>query len=877
MKLERWRRIDQLLEAALERRPEERAAFLSAACVGDESLRMEVEALLRSDEAAESFIEEPAATLAAHVLAKQSDRSLAGQRISHYKIMSRLGAGGMGEIYLAEDLKLARKVAIKFLPPALIADEQARRRLLREARAAAALDHPNICTIYEVGEEAGRSFIVMQYIEGETLAARIKRKRLELSEALDIAIQAAEALQEAHQHGIIHRDIKPQNLMLTARGQVKVLDFGLAKSAPERDVKIEDAETISQMSTPGTIVGTAPYMSPEQARGEHLDVRSDIFSFGASLYETLSRRRPFVGNSAAEILAAILTQDAAPMERAIATEEVERIVRRCLEKDLELRYQTVREVAIDLENARRRIRNDQTFAPSGPEMVKTVSAPAETLHVRRRSRLALRTVSGIVILAALTAIAIWRRNLPERQPETKSLVILPFKNLSGNPEEEYFAEGVHDALIGELALIGALRVISRQSAMKYKGSGKTTPEIARELNVDGVVEGSVHRKSGRVNIQVRLMLALPQEKTLWADNYERDIQDVLMMYSDVARAVTRGIKVKLTPQEDTRLASAHPVNPEAYEAYLKGIFHRDQQTREDYDAAERHFLFALQKDPKYALAYAGLGSVWMGRGDSGFLPPLEVFPKAKPYLDKAVELDDSSAAVHVYLANHIMYLEWDWVRAEKEFRRALELNPNHHDARFFYADLLAVLKRNDEWKQEMQRARELDPLNEFRETYYGWQLNYMRRYDEAISLFQKLLPSGPNKAANYLGLWGAYYKKGMYDEALASARDYFVATRESEFADGLGTGRDEATYRAAMKSVGEAMATQSKRRHVPANRIARMFAHSGDKTSAIRWLEISYQRKESPLIRLAVFWDWDNLRSDPQFHDLLRRMNLPQN
>jgi len=312
MKPERWRQIDQLLEAALERRPEERAAFLAVACAGDESLRLEVESLLRSDEAAESFIEEPVVALAAGVMAEQQVRAMAGQRISHYEIVSRLGAGGMGEVYLAEDLKLARKVAIKFLPPTLMADEEARRRLLREARAAAALDHPNICTIYEVGDEDGRSFIVMQYIEGETLAARIKRERLELSEALAIAIQVAEALQEAHQHGIIHRDIKPQNLMLTARGQVKVLDFGLAKVVHERVEAPEEADTSSLMSTPGAIVGTVLYMSPEQARGERLDVRSDIFSFGTTLYEMLSGRRPFEAKSTAEIISAILTREAPP-------------------------------------------------------------------------------------------------------------------------------------------------------------------------------------------------------------------------------------------------------------------------------------------------------------------------------------------------------------------------------------------------------------------------------------------------------------------------------------------------------------------------------------------------------------------------------------
>jgi len=680
MEPERWRQIDQLLEAALERRPDERDAFLAIACAGDESLRLEVESLLRSDEAAESFIEEPVVALAADVLAEKHVQALAGRRIGHYKILSRLGAGGMGEVYLAEDLKLARRVAIKFLTPALMLDEEARKRMLREARAAAALDHPNICTIHEVGDEAGRSFIVMQYIEGETLAERIKRERLELSEALAIAIQVAEALHEAHQHRIIHRDIKPQNLMLTARGQVKVLDFGLAKVARERVVAPEEADTSSLMSTPGAIVGTVLYMSPEQARGERLDARSDIFSFGTTLYEMVSGRRPFEAKSMAEIISAILTREAPPLEQAGAPEELGRIVQRCLEKDLERRYQTVREMVIDLENARREMESEQAGGPSKAEMAKNVSAPAGTRRAGWRGRLVSRTALGVAILAAIIAAALWRINRPAGQPEIKSLAVLPLENLSGKQEEEYFAAGVHDALIGELAQIGALRVISRQSSMKYKDSGKSIPEIAQELKVDGVVEGSAYREGERVHIQVRLIQALPQEKPLWADKYERDIRDVLVMYSEVARAVTREIRVKLTPQEDTRLASARPVDPQAYEAYLKGVFHNRKQTREDYDAAERYFQFALQKDPNYAPAYAGLGAVWMGRGDAGFLPPREAFPKSTEYFAKAVELDDSSSDSHAWLANHIMYAEWDWVRAEKEFRRALELNPNHHNA-----------------------------------------------------------------------------------------------------------------------------------------------------------------------------------------------------
>src|SRR5215510_13583485 len=391
MKPERWLQIDQLLEAALERQPEDRAAFLAVACADDESLRLEVESLLRSDESAETFIEEPATALVAEVIAERQIQVMAGQSISHYKILSRLGSGGMGEVYLAEDLKLARKVAIKFLPPALMSDEEARKRLLREARAAAALDHPNICTIHEVGDEDGRSFIVMQYIEGETLAARIKRERLELSEALAIALQVAEALQEAHQHGIIHRDIKPQNIMLALRGQIKVLDFGLAKVVRDRVVAPE-TDTSSLMSTPGTIVGTVPYMSPEQVRGERLDVRSDIFSFGATLYEMLSGRMPFEAKSTAEIIAAILTREAPPLEQSSAPEKLGRIVQRCLEKDPARRYQTMRELVIDLENARQETSptrlNRRRILLAGAVLFAIVLAPLLALNAGRlRERL----------------------------------------------------------------------------------------------------------------------------------------------------------------------------------------------------------------------------------------------------------------------------------------------------------------------------------------------------------------------------------------------------------------------------------------------------------------------------------------------------------
>jgi len=398
-------------------------------------------------------------------------------------------------------------------------------------------------------------------------------------------------------------------------------------------------------------------------------------------------------------------------------------------------------------------------------------------------------------------------------------------------------------------------------------------EIARDLGVDALLTGTVLRSGSRVQMTAHLISA--SEDPIWSERYDREFRDILTLQNEIVSAVTREIRLQLTPQEQARLKSPRPVNPDAYEAYLLGNFHHNKQTREDSLVAERYYKFALEKDPTYALAYAGLGGLWLQRGELGFQPPSEAFPKGTAYLAKAVELDDSSAEVHVSLANNKNAIDWDWAGAEKEFKRALELNPSLADAHFFYADMLIVLKRNDEWQREIQRARELDPLNDFKESFYGWHLNYLHRYDEAIPIFQKLLPTGPNKASNYLGLWGAYYKKGMYGEALTAAKDYFVATGERDFADALGAGQGKAVYRAAMKRVGEAMAAESKRRHLPAIRIARMFAHSGDKDAAIQWLEKAYQARESPLIRAAVFWDWDELRSEPRFQDLMRRMNLP--
>lgn len=775
-----------------------------------------------------------------------------GATISHYHILEKLGGGGMGVVYKAEDTKLKRTVALKFLPPEVTRDEEAKERFIHEAQAASALDHPNICDIHDIGEtDDGQLFIVMTCYEGETLKKKIEHGPLKIEEAVEICIQVAQGLQKAHEHGIVHRDIKAANVMITSDGIAKIVDFGLAKLS---------GQTV--LTKAGTTVGTAAYMSPEQARGEPVDHRTDIWSLGVVMYEMISGRLPFAGEYEQAIVYLILNEEPEPMMSAQGNVPagLERIVEKALAKSDSKRYQHIGEMAAELQT----LRKELEAGVAKPRLIK--------LRIPRKKR---PYVYGAVAVLLATIVAT-RLFLPRGGFETiDSLAVLPLENLSGDPAQDYLASGIHEALITDLAkLSGLRRVTARSSVKRFENSTLAPKQIARELGVDALVTGSVLRSGNRVQITAHLISA-STETGMWSERYDREFRDVLSLENEIVSAITRAINLQLTPQEQVRLKSQRPVNPEAYEACLQGRFYWLKQTREDFDLAERYFQLGLEKDSNYALAYAGLANVWMTRADAGFQPPSETFPKASAFLAKALELDESLAELRVDLANQKAATQWDWSGAEKEFKRAIEINPNLADAHFFYADLLLALKRPEEWNREVQRALELDPLNDFKKSFYGWHLNYLRRYDEAIPIFQKLLPTGPNKASNYLGLWGAYYKKGMYDEALAAAKDYFVAIGDRKFADALGTGGGKVAYRAGMKRAGEVMVEHSKRRHVPGIRVARMFAHAGDNNQALRWLEKAYQDRESPLMRLGVFWDWDDLRSDPRFQDLLRRMNLP--
>jgi serine/threonine protein kinase/tetratricopeptide (TPR) repeat protein len=856
-------RVEELCSEALTKPATERGQFLESACRGDKELQREVESLLASLEKDGALLEGQALEMAARMVAKDQAPSLTeqlvGKKVGHFEVLQKIGRGGMGEVYQVRDTQLDRMVALKILPFEMASNPDRLRRFVQEAKAASALNHPNIATIYEIGQSEGLNWIAMELIQGETLTERLKSHALEMKEVMNIAIQAAEALKEAHDQGIIHRDIKPANIMLTRHDQVKVLDFGLAKRIHlEMPAEGTAASTESQTS-PGVIMGTVDYMSPEQVLGQEVDRRTDLFSLGVVFYVMVTSRFPFSGISPTDTMGKILHAQPEAMTRfnQKAPPELERIVRKCLEKDRELRYQSAGNLLLDL----RRLKLDADSGQAATLLV-TADAPSRAVEVLPPPK---RRKWG------WAALQEWFWGRPS---QIRALAVLPLVNLSGDPDQEYFADGMTEALITDLSKIRVVKVISRTSVMQYKGVKKPLREIARALGVGFIIEGSVQRAAQQVRITAQL-ISTATDTHLWAERYERNFRDVLTLQGEVAQAVAREIRIVLTPEESKRLARARPVNPEAYDAYLKGQFHWYKLSREHLDMAHGYFQLALEKDPNCALAYVGISNVWLMRGDAGFMLPGEVLAKAKTAVSKALEIDDTLAEAHIALANITILFERNWSVGEREFRRGLELNPNNADGHMFYADYLISIKRMEGWKKEIQRARELDPFNLFIHCFYGWLLVFVRRYDEAISQLHKVLATEPGFSSAHMGLWGAFYKKGMPAEALAEARQFFRVLGDYEVEEALGRGCAKGGYAGGMLLGAETLAARSNQTHVPAVRIARLYAHAGENHQAIEWLEKAWGQRETPLMHLQVAWDWDHLRDDPRFQNLLRRMNFP--
>ena len=787
--------------------------------------------------------------------------------LGHYRILQKLGEGGMGVVYRAHDEQLGRDVAIKVLPASSFRDASARARLLREARAAAALNHPNICTIHEVGEAEGQAYIAMELVQGEPLSARLARGPSLPDEVLRYGLQLADALAHAHERNIIHRDLKSANVIITPEGRAKVLDFGLAKRVSGEE--LAEAATLSgteaTLTRPGAVVGTLAYMAPEQFRGQAADARSDIWALGVVLHEMAAGARPFQGRTGFDLSSAILKEPPAPLPPEVRP-EVKAVVGRCLEKEPTRRYQRASELRAALEAVQ-----------SG-----TAIAPAPSRPLPRRWLLALAGGALALIIAVLLALNAGglRDRLLGRPAEQRiqSLAVLPLENLSRDPEQDYLVEGMHEALITDLAKLGGFKkVIARSSVQRYRRSDKPLPQIGRELGVDAVITGSVLRSGDRMRITAQLINAATEEN-LWADSYERQLRDILTVQNEIVSAITRGVKLRLTPQQQARLAGSRPVNPEAHEAYLKGMFYLNKFTPEGFQKGLAYLQQAIDKDPANGRAYAGLALAYSEIGHTPAAPP-DALLKAKAAALKALELDPTLAEAQEALAEVKVYSDrdYDWAGAEQAFRRALELNPNLPQAHGHYGWYHLLFGRKQEAIAEMKRAVEIDPLDPLYSTWLAE--HYMGlwlapadpgQFEQGMDLLRKVLELNPEFPVALHDLGRGYAAKHMYKEAIAAQQKAKQVSPEWGWALGI-------TY-AMTGQTGEArkLLAELEKGTNTWNTfcIAEIYSVLGEKDKAFQWLEKAFEQRHSWTPWIRVNPSFAPLRGDPRFKDLLRRMNL---
>jgi|SRR5215467_2736274 len=822
---EQWHQIREVLAEALELKVEDRPGFLDRACSSNDALRREVERLLSAGDKVQSdFLQSSSirATL------------IPGTKLGDYYVQELLGFGGMGEVYRARDARLERDVAIKVLPASLPHDPDRLRRFEQEARAAAALNHPNILAVFQMGTYEGAPYLVSELLEGSTLREHERLGPVAVSKAVDYAIQTAHGLAAAHDKGIVHRDLKPENLFVTKDGRIKILDFGLAKLTRPEGKSAATSETLSQATVSGMVMGTVGYMSPEQIRGQSIDGRADIFSLGVVLYEMVAGRRPFEGATAIEVGSAILQKPPEPFPSDVPA-SLRRIVGHCIAKESSGRYQRAEELRVALE------------AILGEENKLGRSRPA--------------------VIGAGKGLA---------AGPIRSLVVLPLRNLSPNPDEEYFAEGVTEELTSALAQVSSLRVVSHRSAVHYQGRNQPLREIARKLKVEAAVEGAVLRVGDRVRITAQLIHA-PADTHIWAGSYERDLRNVLALQTEIARAIANEIQVKLTPREQARLLRPGEVDPDAYRLYLKGRFHLLKWTPEGFGKGVEFFRQALEQDPSYALAYAGLAECYCFAGFYHLMPGKVVFAPAKAAARRALELDETLAETHVSMAAASLAHDWDWLTALAECRRAIELNPGHANAHHWYAIISNFCGRQREALAEMRHALDLDPLSLIIQTHLGWVFYTMGEYDQAIRQFQQALELDRNFLFAQWMLGQTYSAAGQHEKAIELIEKVnALFGRDPPVLAGLlgynfaKTGRESEAHQllAGLENSVKAGAAS------PYEPVL-LCTGLNDVDQAFAWLETCYADRSSYLALLKIERIIDPLRSDPRFQDLVLRVNFP--
>jgi serine/threonine protein kinase/Flp pilus assembly protein TadD len=819
-----------------------------------------------------------------------------GTKLGRYEIRSQLGAGGMGEVYLAQDTKLERTVALKILPAEVAADRNRMNRFVLEAKAASALNHPNIITIFEIEQVDSVNFIATEFIDGKTLRESMRNATMKLGEVLEVAIQSASALSAAHDAGIVHRDIKPENIMLRRDGIVKVLDFGLAKLSEQRSstsVDIDAATLVLIKTDPGMVIGTAFYMSPEQARGLEVDARTDIFSLGVLLYEMIAGRLPFEGSNTNEILASILgDKEPSPLARYAreVPAELERIVSKALRKNREERYQTIKDMLLDLKSLKQRLEFDAEVERSRPpemtgdQTTAAVTPPtlsgqtAQTIPItesllgrikHHRRSLMIALLELIVAAVGLTYFIYFV--VPARKID--SIAVLPFTNASGDPNTEYLSDGISEALINSLTELPGLRVIARSTAFHYKGKEVNPQAVGRELNVRAVLMGRVRQLGDTLNIQVDLVDATTGAQ-LWGQEYERKASDVLSIKQAVAREVTEKLRLRLSGDEQRQLTKRDTTNAESFQFYLRGRYYWSKRTGEGIKKAIEQFQQAIDRDPNYALGYVGLADCYLVLEQYAGVPASESLPKARAAADRALQIDDSLAEARTSSA-FIYHQQWRWTEAEEEFKRAITLNPNYPTAHHWFAYYLYTKRQFDDAMREIKRAQEVDPLSPVISENVALVYFLKNDLNSAIEQCQRTIELDPRFADAHYILGFAYLKQRRNEEATADFQKAVqLSGRAATYLSNLGYCYAVTGRRAEALAILKELEEKHAKRESTGQFLAGVYAGLGDKDQAFAWLERDFQQRSGQLPTITWRPHFENLRSDARYADLLHRMGL---
>ncbi len=887
MDAERLKQIEEIYHAAVEIPFAGREAFFNQFCGADEDLRREVESLLSYENSSGDFLVTPPESLAAEIFAgKNNQADLIGREIGHYKIIELLGKGGMGEVFLAQDTKLDRKVALKILPLEFSEDNDRMSRFVREAKSASALNHPNIITIYEIGESDGTHFIATEFIDGKTLNDFKKVNPLNYKSALEISIQIASALDEAHHAGIVHRDIKPDNVMIRSNGLAKILDFGIAKlsaTSTSASNSSEDATAIKSGTSPGMIIGTANYMSPEQAKGKEVDARTDIFSFGVLLYGMMAGKLPFAGENALETISSILKDEPKPLPANIPA-EIKKIIVKCLRKDRDERYQTIKDVLIDLNDVKQDLefhdKLERSIAPN-QEATKTQILKATTLDevnqtttnqtVASNPKTNYWAVGLLTLILAVGGLFGYKYFTPNKK--IKSIAVMPFVNESGDVNNEYLSDGLSDSLINKLSQLPQLKVIARTSSFRYKGREINVREIADALGVQAIVTGRIAKRGDDLQISVEIIDAA-ENAQIWGEQYNRKVSDVIGVPQEIAQTVSEKLLVQLTGAQQQQIAKQTTGDSQAYQLYLNGVFYRRRNGADNIKKAIEYQNQAIALDPNFAMAYAEIAIGYGALVEIGAINPAEGKPNARAAAEKAVALDDTLPQAHQTLA-YIENQDLNWREAEQNYQRAIELNQNFSGAHTLYAAYLSQLGRSDEALTEIRKAQELDPLRVGLLGNEGMILYRVRRYAEAISKMQDGLKPEPENAPARVYLGRVFTADGQYAKAI---REFQTAGKTDSNSTNNLIYSGQAYALSGQRGEALEILNQLKitKKYVSPAALAIFYAALDDKEAAFKSLEQAYAERDPQLQFLKVEPGYDPLRDDSRFQQWLQKVGFPR-